>query len=71
MGILKFLKPWPFWEDQRSITFQWVMTSWKQITRHKQNREIVGNLLAATYIKHALTLVLFYGTVYLKKTSYL
>ena len=33
------------------------------MTRQKQNREIAENLLAATYIKHALTLVLFYGTV--------
>ena len=40
-----------------------MITSWKQITRQKQNREIAGNLLAATYIKHTSTLVLFYGTV--------
>ena len=69
--ILKLLKPWPFWEDHRdlwspnliTITFQCMITSWKQMTRQKQNREIAENLLAATYIKHALTLVLFYGTV--------
>ena len=33
------------------------------MTRQKQNREIAENLLAATYIKHALTSVLFYATV--------